>query len=123
MRASGAMFLPRFFVTSPSMAPSLAAVGAFNAITVRPPDRQPDWKGSRRMKQVERQISGGPDRAIATRVWREIGQLALEGVAIGLAFSILLAAAVYMVARNAHDDRYSTAQESPTVQAAAAVSA
>ena len=33
------------------------------------------------------------------RVWRELGQLAVEGLAVGLVFSVLLAAAVYMVAR------------------------
>ena len=37
---------------------------------------------------------------IETRVWRELGQLAVEGMAIGLLFSVLLAAAVYMVAHN-----------------------
>ena len=37
---------------------------------------------------------------IETRVWRELGQLAVEGMAVGLMFSILLAAAVYMVAHN-----------------------
>ena len=37
---------------------------------------------------------------IETRVWRELGQLAVEGMAIGLVFSLLLAAAVYMVAHN-----------------------
>lgn len=37
---------------------------------------------------------------IETRVWRELGALAVEGMAIGLVFSVLLAAAVYVVARN-----------------------
>jgi hypothetical protein len=37
---------------------------------------------------------------IETRVWRELGQLAVEGMAVGLVFSVLLAAAVYMVAHN-----------------------
>ncbi|MEP6942619.1 MAG: hypothetical protein ABI981_06765 [Betaproteobacteria bacterium] len=40
---------------------------------------------------------------IGARVWRELAGLAVEGLAIGLVFSVLLAAAVYMVARNAHD--------------------
>jgi hypothetical protein len=39
---------------------------------------------------------------IGARVWRELGQLALEGLAIGIAFSVLLAAAVYMLARTSH---------------------
>ncbi|MEO8738994.1 MAG: hypothetical protein ABI537_04730 [Casimicrobiaceae bacterium] len=37
---------------------------------------------------------------VDTRVWRELGQLAIEGMAVGLVFSVLLAAAVYMVAHN-----------------------
>jgi len=37
---------------------------------------------------------------IQARVWRELGQLAMEGIAVGLVFSVLLAAAVYMVAHN-----------------------
>jgi hypothetical protein len=46
---------------------------------------------------------------IGARVWRELGQLALEGLAIGIAFSVLLAAAVYMVARSNHGDDVATA--------------
>ena len=34
-------------------------------------------------------------------VWRDIARLAAEALAIGLAFSVLLALAVFMVARNA----------------------
>jgi len=37
---------------------------------------------------------------IETRIWRELGQLAVEGLAVGLVFSLLLIAAVYMVAHN-----------------------
>jgi hypothetical protein len=37
---------------------------------------------------------------IEARVWKELGQLAIEGMAVGLVFSMLLAAAVYMVAHN-----------------------
>lgn len=75
------------------------------------------------MQTVKLPIVRGADGAIAPRVWRELGQLALEGVAVGLAFSILLAAAVYMVARNAHDDPFYTTHPSPAVQAASAAAA
>ncbi len=51
---------------------------------------------------------------IGARVWRELGQLALEGLAIGIAFSVLLAAAVYMVARSNHGDDFATAAPSAT---------
>ena len=47
-------------------------------------------------------VEGRADSAIGARVWRELGQFALEGLVIGLAFSVLLAAAVYVVARTSH---------------------
>jgi hypothetical protein len=65
---------------------------------------------------MERSANG----AITTRVWCELGKLALEGVAVGLAFSILLAAAVYMVARNASGDAYYTTHAAPAEFAASA---
>lgn len=40
---------------------------------------------------------------VGARVWRELAGLAIEGLAVGVVFSVLLAAAVYMVARNAQD--------------------
>jgi hypothetical protein len=57
--------------------------------------------------QTDNGRAGG---SIGVRVWRELGQLALEGLAIGLVFSVLLAAAVYMVARTGHGDDFATAQ-------------
>ena len=57
------------------------------------------------MQTVEGRVGG----TIGVRVWRELGQLALEGLAIGLVFSVLLAAAVYMVARASHGDEFAVA--------------
>jgi predicted cobalt transporter CbtA len=57
------------------------------------------------MQTGEGRMSG----AIGVRVWRELGQLALEGLAIGVVFSVLLAAAVYMVARNNHGEDFAAA--------------
>jgi hypothetical protein len=57
------------------------------------------------MQTVEGRVGG----AISVRVWRELGQLALESLAIGLVFSVLLAAAVYMVARTSHGDEFAAA--------------
>ena len=54
------------------------------------------------MQTVEGRVGG----AASVRVWREFGQLALEGLAIGVVFSMLLVAAVYMVARNSHGDEF-----------------
>lgn len=54
-------------------------------------------------------VEGKTGGAISVRIWRELGQLALEGLAVGVVFSILLAAAVYMVARNSHADEFAAA--------------
>ncbi len=62
------------------------------------------------MQTVEGRVGG----AISVRVWREFGQLALEGLAIGFVFSLLLAAAVYMVARNSHGDDFAAASTPAT---------
>jgi hypothetical protein len=53
---------------------------------------------------------------VGARVWRELAGLAIEGLAVGVVFSLLLAAAVYMVARNAQDrpDLAHTAMSSST---------
>ena len=56
---------------------------------------------------------------IDTRVWRELGQLAVEGMAVGLVFSVLLAAAVYMVAHNGAGTDFALA--APTAEAALAL--
>jgi hypothetical protein len=72
-------------------------------------------QGVAAMQTVELPIENSTSSVIATRVWRELGQLALEGMVIGLAFSILLAAAVYMIARNARDDALYTTHVSPAI--------
>jgi predicted RND superfamily exporter protein len=61
------------------------------------------------MQTIESRVGG----AISVRVWREFGQLALEGLAIGVVFSLLLVAAVYMVARSSHGDEFAAAQSPP----------
>jgi hypothetical protein len=38
--------------------------------------------------------------AISTRVWRDLARLGVEALAIGVVFSVLLALAVYIVAKN-----------------------
>lgn len=72
------------------------------------------------MHVVER-VEGRASGAIGVRVWRELGQLALEGLVIGLAFSVLLAAAVYMVARAGHIEDFAAAQSPATEVATFAV--
>jgi hypothetical protein len=38
--------------------------------------------------------------AISARVWRDLARLGIEALAIGVVFSVLLALAVYIVAKN-----------------------
>jgi hypothetical protein len=51
---------------------------------------------------------------ISTRVWRDLAQLAVEALAIGVVFSVLLALAVFVVARGAHGDEFAGSQSAPT---------
>lgn len=53
--------------------------------------------------------------AIDTRVWRDLGQLAVEALAIGVVFSVLLALAVFVVARSSRGDEFA-ASPAPTVE-------
>jgi hypothetical protein len=64
-----------------------------------------------------RTVNGRADSASGVRVWRELGQLALEGLAIGIAFSVLLAAAVYMLARTSHSDDFAASKPAAEIAA------
>jgi len=62
-----------------------------------------DACGDRAPYAVARTSKTATAAPVGARVWRELAGLAIEGLAIGVVFSVLLAAAVYMVARNAQD--------------------
>lgn len=47
--------------------------------------------------------------AIASRVWRDLAGLAVEALAIGVLFSLLLALAVLVMARARPDERFAAA--------------
>jgi len=51
--------------------------------------------------------------AISTQVWRDLAQLAVEALAIGVVFSVLLALAVFVVARGGHADEFAGSQSAP----------
>jgi len=59
--------------------------------------------------------------AIDASVWRDLAQLAVEALAIGVVFSVLLALAVFVVARSTHGDEFAGSQ-APPVEADASVS-
>ena len=47
-------------------------------------------------------------------VWRDLAQLAVEALAIGVVFSVLLALAVFVVARGARGDEFAASPSAPT---------
>jgi hypothetical protein len=55
-------------------------------------------------------IGPGKPQAIAASVWRDLAQLAAEALAIGVVFSVLLALAVFVIARGQHGDAFAAAQ-------------
>jgi hypothetical protein len=59
-----------------------------------------------------------PRVRIQTRVWRDLGQLAAEAAMIGVVFSLLLAIAVFVMARDNHGDAARPVAVSPTAQGA-----
>ena len=46
-------------------------------------------------------------------VWRDLAQLAVEAFAIGVVFSVLLALAVFVVARGARGDEFTASTSAP----------
>jgi hypothetical protein len=67
-------------------------------------------------------IDSGNSRAINARVWRDLAQLAGEALAIGVVFSLLLALAVFVVARGGHGEEFARSQAAPAgIRAAALV--
>jgi hypothetical protein len=51
--------------------------------------------------------------AIDACVWRDLAQLAVEALAIGVVFSVLLALAVFVVARGARGDEFAASPRAP----------
>ena len=51
--------------------------------------------------------------AIDAGVWRDLAQLAVEALVIGVVFSVLLALAVFVVARGTHGDEFAAPQSPP----------
>jgi len=67
-------------------------------------------------------IDTGSSRAISAGVWRDLAQLAAEALAIGVVFSLLLALAVFVVARGGHGEEFAGSGTTPIeIHAAAAV--
>jgi hypothetical protein len=58
-------------------------------------------------------IESGNAPAIDACVWRDLAQLAVEALAIGVVFSVLLALAVFVVARGTHGDEFAGSQSPP----------
>ena len=58
-------------------------------------------------------IETGSAPAIGAGVWRDFAQLAMEALVIGVVFSVLLALAVFVVARGTHGDEFAGPQSPP----------
>jgi hypothetical protein len=56
--------------------------------------------------------------AISARVWRDLAQLGVEALAIGVVFSLLLALAVYVVAKNDRGSDFAAPAAAVTVAVA-----
>jgi hypothetical protein len=101
------MISPQFFAAAPLFSHAQDAMHAFNGLAgARRRSRRLPGTGGRAMQTG----NGNNGAAIGARVWREFGQLALEGLAIGLVFSVLVAAAVFMMARTSHGEDFASAR-------------
>lgn len=65
--------------------------------------------------------SGNHPQVISARVWRDLAQLAIEALAIGVVFSVLLALAVFVVARGGRGEAFAESQ-APQVELHASAS-
>ena len=71
------------------------------------------------MPKITQQIEVGASNAPGVGVWRDIARLAAEALAIGLAFSMLLVLAVFMVAHNTGNGDALRAETAPPAVARA----
>jgi hypothetical protein len=104
------IFSPPFFAAVPRLPPAAAASAAPNW------HRDPSGvanKGELAMAMPTIEARNAP--AIDACVWRDLAQLAVEALAIGVVFSVLLALAVFVVARGARGDEYAASQ-TPTAE-------
>jgi hypothetical protein len=74
-------------------------------------------RNSLRLGKERRMQTSKTGNAIASRVWRDLAGLAVEALAIGVLFSLLLALAVLVMARARPDERFA-APTAPVVVAA-----
>lgn len=58
-------------------------------------------------------IDSSNSRTINACVWRDLAQLAAEALAIGVVFSLLLALAVFVVARGGHGEKFAGLRTTP----------
>jgi len=100
------MIPPSFFATLPSAAPSVACHQDCNDDA---PIR-PDFENRGAMQRVDSEKA----IALSDRVWRDLAGLGVEALVIGLAFSLILALAVFVVARDAPAGHFASAVVSVT---------
>ncbi len=59
-------------------------------------------------------IESGRAQAINASVWRDLARLGVEALAIGVVFSVLLALAVFVLARNSHGSEFAASHTPST---------
>jgi hypothetical protein len=112
------IFSPPLFAAVPPLPHRAVASAAPNDIR-GPSDvaNEPTVKTARKRtwRQCNGNVNDGKQQrpAIDARVWRDLVQLAVEALAIGVVFSILLALAVFVVARGTRGDEFAASQISP----------
>jgi hypothetical protein len=100
------IFSPPFFAAMPRLAPRAVASAAPNGI-----EGLTSCKGELAMAMLTIETRSAP--AIDAGVWRDLAQLAVEALVIGVVFSVLLALAVFVVARGTHGDEFAGPQSPP----------
>ena len=63
-------------------------------------------------------IESARAQTIDASVWRDLARLGVEALAIGVVFSVLLALAVFVLARSSHGDEFAASPGAPTERGA-----
>jgi hypothetical protein len=98
------IFSPPFFAAMPWLRHRAAASAAPND------NRTDSMQGDTAMPTIESRNAP----AINAGVWRDLAQLAVEALAIGVVFSVLLALAVFVAVRGGRGDEFAASPSAPT---------
>jgi hypothetical protein len=110
------IFSPPFFAAMPQVPHMPVARAAPNGIHAQAAGQAKP--GDKTMATIKSSNAA----AISAQVWRDLARLAVEALAIGVVFSVLLALAVFVVARGGRADEFAGSRMAPVeIHATAAV--